>query len=211
MLSDIVLYLLQKGAHLEPKRITTNQIAEDIGISQQTASRKLLLLEKEGNISRSEGGKIQLSPSAVSSARKYLRVLLDSLDGASLTFSGKVTAGLGQGAFFLSQKEYSSAFEKMLGIRPFKGTLNVLIDAGDIEKRISLREKAPITVPGFTKGKRKFGKIDCYRCVVSGIPCAIVFPEMSIHGLQVLEIISSFNLRKKLSLSDNSPLQIEIV
>jgi CTP-dependent riboflavin kinase len=39
----------------------------------------------------------------------------------------------------------------------------------------------------------------------------VVFPENSRHGLQVLEVISPFNLRKKLSLSDGSKLGVEIV
>ena len=55
MISEIEFYLLKKGAHKEPKRITTNDIADETGISQQTASRKLIELEKDEMIERMGG------------------------------------------------------------------------------------------------------------------------------------------------------------
>ena len=47
--------------------------------------------------------------------------------------------------------------------------------------------------------------------MISGLPGAVIFPEMSVHGLQVIEVISPFNLRKKLSLSDGSKVTVEMV
>ena len=207
---DVIFYLLQKGAHREPMRITTGEIAEGIGVSQQTASRKLIALEREGSVIRS-GGSISLTPQAVSHVRAFVSEVLESLKGESTVFSGEVSSGIGKGAHFVSQKEYMAGFKKRLDFSPFAGTLNVKIEGEDIEKRITLREQKSILVPGFTKGKATFGKIDCYRCVVNGLPGAVIFPEMSVHGLQVIEIISPFNLRKKLSLSDGSKVTVEIV
>ena len=207
---DIVFYLLQKGAHREPKRITTGEIAEGIGVSQQTASRKLIALEQEGAVVRT-GGAISLTPQAVSRVRAFVSEVLSSLKGEAMLFSGAVASGIGKGAYFVSQKEYVDGFKKNLDFAPFAGTLNVKIEGEGIEKRITLREQTPIRVPGFARGKTSFGKIDCYRCVISGLPCAVIFPEMSVHGLQVLEVISPFNLRKKLSLSDGSKVTVEMV
>ena len=207
---DIIFYLLQKGAHREPMRITTGEIAEGIGVSQQTASRKLIALEREGAVTRSAGA-ILLTPHAISRVRKFISEVLGSLKGESTLFSGAVSPGIGKGAHFVSQKEYMAGFKKLLDFSPFAGTLNVKIEGEDIEKRITLREQVPILVPGFTKGKATFGKIDCYRCVINGLPGAVIFPEMSVHGLQVIEVISPFNLRKKLSLSDGSKVDVEMV
>ena len=207
---DIVFYLLQKGAHKEPKRITTGEIAEGIGVSQQTASRKLIALEHDGTVVR-EGGAISLTPQAVSRVRAYVSEVLESLKGEAMVFSGAVASGIGKGAYFVSQKEYSIAFKKHLDFVPFAGTLNVKIDGEDVEKRITLREQKPILVPGFSRGKTTFGKIDCYRCMINGLPGAVIFPEMSVHGLQVLEVISPFNLRKKLSLADGTQVTVEMV
>ena len=64
---------------------------------------------------------------------------------------------------------------------------------------------------GTITGKASFGKIDCYRCVIGGLPGAVIFPEMSVHGLQVIEVISPFNLRKKLSLVDGSKVSVEMI
>lgn len=210
MISDIIFYLLRKGCHKEPKRITTGEIAGHIGVSQQTASRKLIQLEKSGEIERS-GGKIFMTERAVSSVRRLMKEVLDSLEGTSLVFEGTVVKGLGEGQYYLSQQEYTAQFRKKLGFRPFSGTLNLLISADDIEKRIMLRQQKGIEIPGFRKGNRTFGKLAVYRCIMSGVPGAIVFPERSQHGLQVLEIVSPVNLRQKLKLSDGSKLQVEVV
>lgn len=210
MISEAIFYLLSKGAHREPKRITTGELAEAVGISQQTASRKLISLEKSGAIER-VGGKILLTSKALSEARRCVKEVLDALEGTSISFSGKVVVGIGEGAYYLSQTGYSSQFARKIGFKPFPGTLNVSIEDDDIEKRLTLRQQAPIEIHGFKKGNRTFGKIDAYRCVLGGIPCAIVFPERSVHGLKVLEIISQFNLRKKLGLSDDSKVSVEVV
>jgi riboflavin kinase len=210
LVPDIVFFLLQKGAHRGPVKITTGEIAEGIGVSQQTASRKLIALEKEGGIERT-GGKIQLTKKAVERVQSFVSQVLTSLKGSQMSFSGVPVAGLGHGAYYVSQKEYSDGFQKMLSFKPFAGTLNVKIDDSDIEKRITLREQPAIMVPGYTKGNKSFGKIACYRCVVNGLPGAVVFPEMSTHGLSVLELVSPFNLRKKLSLQDSTRVSIEVV
>lgn len=210
MISDIVFYLLKKGAHKEPRRITTSEIAAHIGLSQQTASRKLIQLERDGHIERS-GGKVRLTEKSLSSIRFMIKAAIDALEGTSLSFSADVVSGLGEGAYYLSQKEYISQFTRKLGFKPFPGTLNVMIAPEELEKRIVLRQRKPIAISGFRKDKRTFGHIDAYRCAIDGLACAIVFPDRSLHGLRVLEVISEFNLRKKLGLQDGSNLQIEIV
>jgi riboflavin kinase, archaea type len=210
MVPDIIFYLLQRNAHREPKKITTGEIAEGIGVSQQTASRKLISLEREGAVER-VGGKIMLTKKAVDRVREFVADVLESLKGVSMSFGGSVTVGLGKGAYFVSQKEYMAAFQKKLGFKPYAGTLNVKIDDEDIEKRITLREQVPIEIPGFRKGGKTFGKIACYKCVVNGAAGAIVFPENSQHGLSVIEVVSPFQLRKKLTLSDGSRVTIELV
>jgi len=126
-------------------------------------------------------------------------------------FNGTVVLGLGEGAYYCSQKQYVDGFRRKLGFKPFPGTLNVSIDSEDIEKRIMLRQQKPIEIPGFRKGTRSFGRIAAYRCVIGGLPGAIIFPERSLHGLQVLEVISAVSLKKKLGIADGSKVQVEVV
>ncbi len=210
MISDITFYLLEKGAHIEPKRITTGEVAKQIGVSQQTASRKLLELENQGDIEK-VSGKLILTEKAISKVRACVAMALDALEGSGMSFTGTLVQGLGEGAYYLSQGQYTREFKKKLGFKPFAGTLNVSIVPEDIEKRITLRQQKPIAIKGFKKGKRTFGSISAYKCAISGVPCAIVFPERSSHGLHMLEIISKFNLRKKLSLSDGKKVLVEVV
>lgn len=209
MISSVVFYLLKKGAHREPVRITTGEVAEQTGVSQQTASRKLISLEREGLITR-VGGKVMVTEKAIAEARKLLKEVLDSLEGTSLVFNGKIVAGLGEGAFYVRQKKYMEGFDKLLCFKPFPGTLNVSISEDDIEKRLQLREQKAITINGFKDGKRSFGKIAAYRCAINSVPAAVIFPEMSLHGLQVLEIVAPYNLRKKLGITDGSAVRVEV-
>ena len=210
MLPDILSYLLEKGAHREPKRITTLEVAEALEISQQSASRKMISLEKEGMIAR-EGGKVRLLEKATSELRKCAAGVLKLLSETQQGFDGNVVAGLGEGAYYLSQKGYLDQFQKKLGFRPFPGTLNVSVGEEGIEKRLVLRQQKPIVIDGFVRGNRTFGKISAYRCTLNGMPGAIVFPERSHHGLQVIEIVAPFGLRKKLGLNDGSSVRVETV
>ncbi|MEM4348211.1 MAG: DUF120 domain-containing protein [Candidatus Anstonellaceae archaeon] len=214
-MSEVLLYLLKRGAHREPLRITTGEIAQAVGISQQTASRKMIQLEKEGQIVRQEG-KVAITQKAIDQIRKAVAEINQSLRGTSITFSGKVASGLGEGAYYVTQKGYFNQFVKKLCFKPYPGTLNVTIEGEEIEKRLHLREQRPIVIEGF-RGRpksgetRTFGRIDAYRCSIGGLPAAIIFPERSLHGLRTLEIISPFNLRKKLNLADGTPVTVEVV
>jgi riboflavin kinase len=210
MISDIVFYLLKKGAHHEPVRITTGEVAKYIDVSQQTASRKLIELEKLGEITR-QGGKVFVTEKAIAQVRRLIKEVLGSLEGSAMVFSGKAAAGLGEGAYYMGQKKYVEQFDKKLCFKPYPGTLNVSIGEEDIEKRLLLRERKPIVIAGFTSAGRTFGRIDAYRCAIGGLPCAIIFPERSLHGLQMLEIVSAFNLRKKLGIADGAEVKIDVV
>lgn len=210
MAQNIIFYLVKRGAHREPVRATTGDIALATGMSQQTASRRLISLEKEGKVIR-QGGAISLTPKAVAEVHDFVRSILSALEGGQITFSGKVVSGLGQGAYYLSQKSYQEQIKKKLGFAPFKGTLNVDVGDEGIEKRMALHDLPAVKISGFTSGKKTFGSIDAYQCVINGMSGAIVFPSRSQHGLRVLEIIAPFSLRKKLGLADGSAVNIETV
>ena len=106
-----------------------------------------------------------------------MRETLESLESNSIVFSGKVTSGLGEGAFFLKQGQYIKSFKEKLGFRPFAGTLNVRLNESGIEKRMLLREEKPMLIPGFKKGNKTFGNIEAYRCAIAGSPAPSCFPK----------------------------------
>jgi CTP-dependent riboflavin kinase len=55
-MDEILLLLLRQGAHKKPVKLTTAEVGSGADLSQQSASRRLLLLEEEGLIARGADG-----------------------------------------------------------------------------------------------------------------------------------------------------------
>ncbi len=204
MIDEVLAYLVRRGAHLEPAKITTREIAYDLDMSQQTASRKAIELIKSGKIERTPEGMV-VTGKALAELKRTVDELQKMLyPELGFEFSGKVVSGLGEGARFMKIQQYKDNIKKQLGFVPYAGTLNVKINPEDVEKRLRLKTHPPIIINGFRLAGKDFGKILCYRCKIRGIQGAIVFPVRSTHGLNVLEMIAPVNLRKELSLTDQS-------
>ncbi len=211
MISEVLFLLLKKGAHREPVTITTNELAGEAGISQQSASRHLIALEKEEKIRR-KGSTVSVTLEGVKEAREVYSELKNALgEKSKLVFSGKVVSGVQEGKYYLSFDQYANQIKEKLGFLPYPGTLNVRVPLDDIEKRLHLRNEKPIMVDGFQAEGRTFGSIACYPCKIDGVRGAIIFPERSHHGLDVIEIIAPVFLRKKLSLKDESKITVKVI
>src|SRR3989338_7984795 len=120
--------------------------------------------------------------------------------GVKTALHGIVSTGVGDGAFFMSLEPYMLSMEKKLRYAPFKGTLNLRVDEQQAKKFISSLDL--IKIDGFKKGIKQFGKVDCYPCMINQIKCAVVIPEFTRYGPDIIEIISELNLRKELNLKD---------
>lgn len=107
--------------------------------------------------------------------------------------AGCVLAGFGEGAFYV--KKYAPYFKEKLGIGPFPGTLNI-----KVEKPPGMANPVRIE-PG-----AGMMPVNCYRARVRAkgreVEAAIVVPEKSKHPKEIIEIISSANLRQELGLKD---------
>ncbi|MFA5106319.1 MAG: DUF120 domain-containing protein [Candidatus Micrarchaeia archaeon] len=203
MIDEVLAYLVKRGAHIEPAKITTREIAYDLGISQQTASRKIIELIRGRRIERTADG-IVIVPAAVGQLKRTVDELQHALyPELGFEFSGKVVTGLGEGAMFMKMQHYKDSIKKQLGFSPYPGTLNVRISPEEVEKRLRLKTHPPIVITGFRQDGKDFGKILCYRCKIMGVKGAAVFPVRSAHGLNVLELIAPVNLRKELSLDSH--------
>lgn len=208
MLPDLVVYLLGKGAHQEGVKLTTKEMAGELGVSQQTISRWMIELEQGGYIDRKEGD-IRLTQKAVAEADKVYQELKIALECTrKFKFAGSVVDGLGTGGNFLKISGYREGITKKIGFKPFAGTLNVKIPADQIDLRLSLRSTKPITIGGFESGGRRYGPIAAYKATIFGEPAAVLFPEMSQHGLEMLEIISPDNLRGRYGLKNGQAVEI---
>lgn len=210
MMDEVILFLLRKEAHMEPLETTTTEIADALGISQQSASRKLILLEKEGKVKR-EGKLISVTGKGLREAESLYAALGAALEKkAKFKFHGKVTSGTRDGQYYLSLKKYREQIKEKLGFVPYAGTLNIRVPADEINMRLLLRGKKGEVIEGFGMGERTFGRIICYKCKLNGIGGAIIFPERSHHGLDVMEVIAPANLRKKLSLKEGDSVVCEV-
>ena len=117
---------------------------------------------------------------------------------------------MGEGRFFLSLKPYQEGFLQALGFAPFAGTLNVRVEPKDVEKIRNFKEKAPIDVPGFEIGGRKYFEIKLMRARLGEEWGALVFPYFNHHPPDVLEFVAEKNLRERLRLRDGDKVQLEI-
>jgi riboflavin kinase len=120
---------------------------------------------------------------------------------------GRVKAGLGEGAYYVSQPRYAKQFRRKLGFKPFPGTLNLVVDEGSLADFLSnLRETK---IGGFQTKKRSFGSITAFRVLVGRAQeAAIIFPERSSKPKNQIEVIAPVSLRRKFRLKEGSALEL---
>lgn len=192
---------------------SSGELAERLGVSQQTASRKILELLEAGLIARRMGTRkqlIRLSPTGVEVLRKEhadYRQLFQA--GDALVIRGRVKTGLGEGRYYISREGYRKAFNRILGFDPYPGTLNVEVEPIDREKVAELKDQEGLLIPEFESEGRTFGAVKCFRAELQGMEAAAIFPLRS-HHTNVIEIIAPQHLREALSLVDGAEVQVKM-
>ncbi|MDG6997506.1 MAG: DUF120 domain-containing protein [Nitrososphaerota archaeon] len=205
-----LLGLLKLGAKYDYVKISTKEIGERLGVTQQAASFQLKELERLDLISKKRVGKylaVKISDRGLSSLATVYFELKEILEGSEFSFHGKAFHGLGQGAFYISMPKFKNQFVKLLGFEPFPGTLNVrLYSPIEIHfSRLLRSTKEGIEIREFEdiKSQESFGPLKCFRVTVNdSLEGAVVFTDKTHYNDSVLEIISPHQLRKKLSSDD---------
>ena len=124
--------LLRQGAINRYVRISTSELSRITGASQQSASRHLKLLEKEGFISRkmeSNGSLIRINEdgrNALENVYYTLRHRLEDINGEVYEFSGIVFSGMYQGGYYIMQEGYRKQIIEKLGFDP--GTIALTLN-----------------------------------------------------------------------------------
>ena len=209
-MDEVLLLLLRHGAHLRPVRMTTAELGAEAGMSQQNASRTLTVLEKGGYLERKEGG-IILTKKACGELGEAYAAMKRAFEGGKLEITGTIVRGLGEGKYYLSLDGYRKQIKKTLGFIPFPGTLNVKMAPADVWKRQQLLRIEPLIIQGFMDGKRTYGDLFAYRCRLEGTDCAVIVPMRTHHGPEVIEVISSFDIKKKLGKKDGGKVRLTVV
>jgi riboflavin kinase, archaea type len=213
-----LIELLELGAKDRPISITTTELGHKLGKSQQLASKHLEEMERAGMVERiKSGGKtyVKLTKKGVSSGaalyNSLSRVYANNTP-EKLEIVGTVFSGLGEGAYYVSLKEYKKQFLAKLGFEPFPGTMNLRLDHPVYRSiRRDLETMKGIHIDGFKDGKRTFGGAECFKATLNGkVEGAVLIIERTTHDDTVLEIISPVNLRKQLKLKDGDEITVDI-
>jgi riboflavin kinase len=191
--------------------LTTTELGEMLGVSQQTASRYLSELESRGWITRSRAGRgfeVKLTSEGVDVLREIHSGLGRLLHPkVNEMFEGVIVSGMGEGAYYV--REYADKIKEAVGYRPYYGTLNVRINGG----RPDLRGYRTIKVGGFKSGDRSFGRIELTSVTLTvrghKIRCHAIVPERT-HHEKDLELVSRHNLRRGYDLKDGDKATIVV-
>ena len=207
---DLLLLLLESGGGTDKVFATTNDIARELDISQQSASRWIMQLENAGFIERGHSSIWLTSRGLDELMRIYFLMKSSFEEGFPVKLSGSVTSGLKDGRYYLSLPRYARQFKKKLGFTPYPGTLNVVIE--DRDKKLMLNRMKGVVVDGFSIGNRVLGKVKCFPVIVNKkVRGALVLPERSHYSSDTIEVVSQHNLREKLRLKDGSRVRIELL
>ncbi len=202
-----------------PKKVecSTANLGKKLGISQQTASRHLIELEKNGLINRYKVGRkesIRITKKGFEVLKEWQIKLQRILEDVQyrINIVGKLFSGFGEGAYYISHEGYEKQFMERLGFKPYPGTLNLRIRGQDIGKKKIIEECSNLMIDGFSNDSRNFGSVKCSKAIINDkIEGAIVFALRTHYGDDVIELISPYNLRHKLKLEDGDEVKITIL
>lgn len=210
-LIQILKVLALLGADNNRIELSSFDLAKQVEVSQQTASRYLLNLDRQEFIRREMGIRkqmIQILPRGMDVLREeyvHYRRLFEFRD--EIQIEGTVISGMGEGKYYTEQDEYVRQFREKLGFIPYSGTLNISIEDVELNKLRMLRNAGGILVDGFDTADRSFGSVHCFKTKIDRVNCAVVLPIRS-HYSKVLEVISSHCLRGKLDLKDGDEVKL---
>ena len=209
--------LIAQGARHNFVPITTSSLGKSMNKSQQSASKRLRELEKDGFIERIMNGRkfsIKITSKGYSEMVKLSSILKSSLNSfpSFVELKGTLVSGMGEGAYYMSLKGYTKQFKSKINYIPFPGTLNVKLHEKEyIEAAQQLRTLNGVTVKGFCDSKRTYGWVKCFKCKLNNsIDCELIILERTHHDDSIIELISKTNIRKTAQLRDSSKLTIKI-
>ncbi|HEV2316427.1 MAG TPA: DUF120 domain-containing protein [Thermoplasmata archaeon] len=201
------------GADHTPTVLSSREVGEQVGVSQQAADRYLMALAEAGLLTRTYGGRKQrltLTPAGTAVLRKEYHDLRRIFEGPSkLAIRGTVASGLGEGRYYLSQPGYVVQFAERLGYSPYPGTLNVKLGGPELLRISSVKDWRGIRIDGFSASGRTFGGATCHAARLGGRPGHLITPDRT-HHTDVVEFIAPEFLRGALQLKDGDSVEVEL-
>jgi riboflavin kinase, archaea type len=208
--------LAEMGAARDFVSLRTAEIANSLDVSQQTASRRLIEMQREGIVERNVEGRIlriKITREGLGALAEMYRMLKPVFETPTrgIALNAVVFTGLSEGSYYISLEGYRKQFRDKLGFDPFPGTLNLRLTKESILERRELEKFPFVGIDGFADKDRTYGGARCYRVTVEGkIQGAIVVPIRAHYGEDVIEIIAEENLRKTLHLKDGDTVSVQV-
>ena len=210
---ELLRLLAHAGADHTPVVLTSREVGDRLGVSQQAAARYLVDLERRELVVRtlaSRRQRLQLTPKGMELLRAEYRGYRRIFEGPGrMSISGEVASGLGEGRYYLSQPGYVVQFTERLGYTPFPGTLNVRLRPSETRRLAALRDWNGVRIDGFEAGGRTFGGATCYLAQLNGRRCHLIRPDRS-HYQDVIEFVAPEKLRTRLRLKDGDAVKAEL-
>jgi riboflavin kinase len=125
----------------------------------------------------------------------------------TVCFTGEVFSGKGEGTTFVNLLWAKRQMEETLGFTLFPGTLNVKLTREGVRMREMLEGEggfAILPASGYCTAR-------LFRAKLSGVECGLVLPQIVGYPADVVELVSSVNLREKLCLFDGSRVEVEVI
>jgi CTP-dependent riboflavin kinase len=97
---------------------------------------------------------------------------------------------------------------RLLGFAPYPGTLNVRLDPGMIDRWERMRDGRAVPLeppPGQTCGAVLVSVV-----VAPDVEAAVIVPDVTRHGKNLLELIAPVHIRSRLGLRDDDPVTFEV-
>jgi riboflavin kinase len=207
------------GALQGPVSVTCASLASRLDASNQTASRRLQRLEDADYLEREvtgDGQRVRITEEGERALRaeyeQYRRVFERD---ATVTLTGSVTSGMGEGRHYISLSGYMEQFREKLGYEPFPGTLNVDLDPASVDRRARMDAMEPVHIEGWEDEERTYGPAYCWPASVEADgetyeDASVIAPERTHHGADQLEVIAPDELREALGLEDGTEVTVSV-
>ncbi len=214
-----MVQLLESGARHNFVEVTTADLGNKIGRSQQAASKHLLDLETAGYIERVRRGQkfaVRITDKGFDEIHGLFLSLRSALESTptSIDFEGSVVSGMGEGAYYMSLDGYRRQFREKLGFEPYPGTLNVrLVDPVYMNARRDLGRYPSIFVDGFSDGQRTYGWVKCYRATINNVVsnAAVLVLERTHYDDSMLEVIAPTSIKELAGIKNGDRIKVRVL
>lgn len=213
-----LLALAKHGCANGLQELSSSKLAEELSVSQQTASRRIKELLDEGYIVREvlpKGQRIKLTSKGTKALRHIhfdLDKIFEDISPSVYPITGQITSGIGEGRYYMEIPKYKEGFTKSLGFTPYPGTLNLrLVTQEDMKIRQTLQDLEGIEIKEFKYQNRTFGSVKCFRAIIEGVEGAVVIPARTHHGFNTLEAIAPTKIREEVDLKDGDLVTVKVI